>query len=172
MPIYALGEQIPQIDPTAFVHPDAVIIGAVFVGAQASIWPCAVLRGDRGIIQIGAETSVQDGAIVHCTATHDTIVGDRCVIGHVAHLEGCTIYDDTLIGSGAIVLAGVRVGPVALVGAGAMVPPNRVVPAHARALGVPATVTEAMITTEDIFPMVDTYVKNSHWYAAELRRLD
>jgi carbonic anhydrase/acetyltransferase-like protein (isoleucine patch superfamily) len=124
------------------------------------------------VIRIGPETSVQDGAIVHCSAAYDTTVGARCVIGHAAHLEGCTVYDDTLIGSGAIVLAGVHVGPVALVGAGAMVPPNRVVPAHARALGVPATITEDMVTRADISPMVDTYVENSHWYAAELRRLD
>jgi carbonic anhydrase/acetyltransferase-like protein (isoleucine patch superfamily) len=172
MPIYALGEQIPQIDATAFVHPDAVVIGAVSIGAQASIWPCAVLRGDRGKIHIGPETSVQDGAIVHCSATHDTTVGARCVIGHAAHLEGCTVHDDTLIGSGAIVLSGVQVGPIALVGAGAMVPPNRVIPAHARALGVPATIAENMVTRGDISPMVDTYVKNAHWYAAELRRLD
>jgi carbonic anhydrase/acetyltransferase-like protein (isoleucine patch superfamily) len=172
MPIYALGEQIPQIDPTAFVHPDAVIIGSVFVGAQASVWPGAVLRGDRGVIRIGPETSVQDGAIVHCSAAYDTTVGARCVIGHAAHLEGCTVHDDSLIGSGAIVLAGVHVGPVALVGAGAMVPPQRVVPAHARALGVPATITQGIVTKDDITPMVDTYVKNTHWYAAELRRLD
>jgi carbonic anhydrase/acetyltransferase-like protein (isoleucine patch superfamily) len=172
MPVYALGEQIPQIATTAFVHPDAVIIGSVSIGANASIWPCAVLRGDRGMIQIGADTSVQDGAIVHCSATHDTIVGARCVIGHAAHLEGCTVYDDSLIGSGAIVLAGVHIGPVALVGAGAMVPPNRIVPAHARALGVPAVVKENMVTERDISPMVETYIRNAHWYAAELRRLD
>lgn len=172
MPIYALGEHIPQIATTAFVHPDAVIIGSVSIGANASIWPGAVLRGDTGVIQIGADTSVQDGAIVHCSATHDTIVGARCVIGHAAHLEGCTVNDDTLIGSGAIVLAGVHVGPVALVGAGTMVPPNRVVPAHARALGVPATITQNMVTEQDISPMVDTYRMNARWYAAELRRLD
>lgn len=172
MPIYALGEQTPDIDPTAFIHPDAVIIGSVSIGAQASIWPCAVLRGDRGRIRIGDETSVQDGAILHCNAAHDTLIGSRCVIGHAAHLEGCTVLDDSLIGSGAIVLSGVQVGPLALVGAGAMVPPGRVIPSHARALGIPAVITPDCIQLTDIAPMVQTYVENAHRYAADLRRLD
>jgi carbonic anhydrase/acetyltransferase-like protein (isoleucine patch superfamily) len=172
MPIYALGEQVPEIHPSAYIHPDAVVIGSVTIGADASVWPCAVLRGDRGQIRVGAETSIQDGAVVHCNSSHDTIIGARCVIGHAAHLEGCTVYDDTLIGSGAIVLSGVEVGPVALVGAGAMVPPNRRVPAHARALGVPAIVHEDCVRPEDIAPMVNIYRDNAHWYAAELRRLD
>ncbi len=172
MPIYALGEQIPDVHPSAFVHPDAVLIGSVSIGANASVWPCAVLRGDRGAIRVGAETSVQDGAIVHCNASHDTIIGARCVIGHAAHLEGCTVHDDTLIGSGAIVLSGAEVGPVSLVGAGALVPPTRRIPPHARALGVPATIFEDCVQQNDITPMVSTYIENAHWYAAELRRLD
>lgn len=172
MPIYALGEKIPDIHPSAFVHPDAVVIGTVSIGAHASVWPTAVLRGDRGAIHIGAETSVQDGAIVHCNALHDTLVGSRCVIGHAAHLEGCTVHDDTLIGSGAIVLSGAEVGPVSLVGAGALVPPDHHVPPHARALGVPAKVSENCVQLDDIAPMVDIYVENAHWYAAELKRLD
>ncbi len=97
MPLYALGERRPTIDPTAFVHPDAVVIGDVTIGPEASIWPTAVLRGDHGAIRVGAQTSVQDGTIVHCTGTLDTVIGDRCVVGHNVHLEGCTIADDCLI---------------------------------------------------------------------------
>ena len=82
MPIYALGDRVPVIDPTAFVHPDAVIIGDVHIGSEASIWPTAVLRGDHGAIRVGAQTSVQDGTIVHCTSELDTVIGARCVIGH------------------------------------------------------------------------------------------
>lgn len=73
MSIYAIGDRVPSIDPGAFVHPDAVIIGDVLVGAESSIWPGAVLRGDHGAVRVGARTSIQDGAIVHCTADLDKI---------------------------------------------------------------------------------------------------
>ena len=122
----------PLILTPAFVHPDAVIIGDVRVGPESSVWPTAVLRGDHGSIVVGSQTSIQDGTIVHCTDTQDTIIGDRCVVGHNAHLEGCRVEDDSLIGSGSVLLHGV-VGPQALVGAGAVVSPGTVVPPHARA---------------------------------------
>jgi carbonic anhydrase/acetyltransferase-like protein (isoleucine patch superfamily) len=172
MPIYALGERRPTIDPSAFVHPDAVVIGDVRIGAESSIWPTAVLRGDHGAIVVGAQTSVQDGTVVHCTSTLDTVIGDRCVIGHNAHLEGCTIHDDSLVGSGSVVLHRAIVGPVALVGAGAMVGNDKVVPTGARALGVPAVITPDVVARGDFDAMVSIYVHNAHWYAADLRRLD
>jgi len=172
MPLYALGERRPSIDPSAFVHPDAIIIGAVTIGARASIWPGAVLRGDRGAIVIGADTSVQDGSVLHCTAEFDTVVGDRCVIGHLAHLEGCTVWDSSLIGSGSIVLAAAQIGPVAMVAAGAMVPPGRIVPPNARALGIPARIVPDVVFEQEIQPMVDTYIANAQWYSAELRAIE
>ena len=76
MPVYALGESEPDIHPEAYVHPDAVVIGDVTIGAEATVWPTAVLRGDDGRIEVGARSSVQDGTIVHCTATQPTIIGD------------------------------------------------------------------------------------------------
>lgn len=171
MPIYALGERMPTIDPAAFVHPDAVVIGDVRIGPESSVWPTAVLRGDHGSIVVGAQTSIQDGTVVHCTATLDTIIGDRCVIGHNAHLEGCAIGDDCLIGSGSVVLHRAKVGPLALVGAGAVVGNDKVVPPGARALGVPASIQEQAVAAGDFDQAVATYVRNVHWYAAELRRL-
>src|SRR5262245_32444613 len=104
MAIYALGDSEPQIDPDAFVHPDCTIIGNVVIGAGATIWPQAVLRGDQSRIAIGARTSVQDGAVLHCTRALETVVGNDCTIGHLAHLEGCTVEDHVLIGTGSIVL--------------------------------------------------------------------
>jgi carbonic anhydrase/acetyltransferase-like protein (isoleucine patch superfamily) len=172
MPRYALGDKIPDIDATAFIHPDAVIIGDVRVGPESSVWPTAVLRGDHGRIVIGARTSIQDGTVIHCTADHDTIVGDRCVVGHNAHLEGCTVGDDSLIGSGAVVLNGAHVGPVSLIGAGAVVSPGTRVPSKARALGVPARVVADVVEEGAFDASVLTYVRNTHWYRAELRRLD
>jgi NDP-sugar pyrophosphorylase family protein len=102
MPVYALGEVEPRVDPTAYVHPDAVLIGDVTIGAEASVWPGAVLRGDTNPIRIGARTSVQDGSVVHVSHIHPTSVGVDCVIGHLVHLEGCTIEDGVLVGSGAV----------------------------------------------------------------------
>jgi carbonic anhydrase/acetyltransferase-like protein (isoleucine patch superfamily) len=104
MPLYAFEHHEPRVDPSAFIHPDAVIIGAVTIGAQASIWPAAVLRADFGRIDIGARTSIQDGTVLHTTERWPTVVGADCVVGHNAHLEGCLIEDRCLIGSGAVVL--------------------------------------------------------------------
>ena len=109
MPIYALGEYEPDIHETAFVHPDAVVIGRVRIGREASVWPCAVLRGDHGRIEVGARTSVQDGTVVHCTHDWPTLIGAECVVGHNAHLEGCVVGDRCLIGSGSITLNRVTV---------------------------------------------------------------
>ncbi len=104
MPIYALGDRVPSIHDDAYVHPDAVVIGDVRIGADSSIWPGAVLRGDYGTIIVGERTSIQDGAVIHAVDEYPTVIGDDCVIGHLAHLEGCVIHDRVLIGSGSIVL--------------------------------------------------------------------
>lgn len=172
MAIYALGERVPDIDPTAYVHPEATIIGSVVVGAESSVWPGAVLRGDYGTITIGDRTSVQDGAVIHSTAELDTSIGSRCVIGHLAHLEGCVVEDDALVGSGSVVLHRVRVGAGALVAAGAVVTPDTVVPPHALARGVPARLVPQAVQPGAHADAVARYVANGHRYAADLRRLD
>jgi carbonic anhydrase/acetyltransferase-like protein (isoleucine patch superfamily) len=169
--IYALGGRIPEIDPEAFVHPDAVVIGAVRVAAGASLWPGAVLRGDYGAITVGERTSVQDGAVIHATETLDTRLGARCVVGHLAHLEGCTIEDDCLVGSGSVVLHRAVVRAGALVGAGAVVTDDTEVPAGALAVGVPARVRPDSVQPGAFAEMVERYVANGRRYRSELRRL-
>jgi len=171
MAIYALAEKTPTIAASAYIHPDSVIIGDVTIGASSSIWPGAVLRGDRGRIVVGASTSIQDGTIVHCNSRHDTFIGSRCVVGHLAHLEGCVIDDDCLIGAGSVILSGATVGPDALVGAAALVPPNMVVPRFARALGVPATIQPDAVERGAFASSVKNYEENALWYASNLRRL-
>src|SRR3546814_18963382 len=109
MPIYALGDIEPDIDPTAYIHPDAVIIGEVTNGPEASVWPCAVLRGDPGGIVIGARTSIPDGTVVHTTPITPTRLGAECVIGHNVTPEGCQIGAGSRAASGAIAPHG-RVG--------------------------------------------------------------
>jgi carbonic anhydrase/acetyltransferase-like protein (isoleucine patch superfamily) len=138
MPIYALGDERARIHPAAFVHPDAVVIGEVHLGAESSVWPGAVIRADNGPIVIGARTSVQDGAVVHTQPTNRTRIGDDCTIGHLAHLEGCVLEDVVLVGTGAIVLEEVVCRTVSFVAAGALVTPRTEVPSGAMAVGVPA----------------------------------
>jgi carbonic anhydrase/acetyltransferase-like protein (isoleucine patch superfamily) len=172
MPVYALGEQVPDIDPEAYVHPDAVIIGSVRIGSRASIWPGAVLRGDDGEIRIGARTSVQDGAVLHTTPEHPTVVGDDCVIGHIVHLEGCTIEPGCLVGNGSIVLHRVVVRTGAIVGANAVVLNDTEVPSGAIAVGIPAVIKEGRARREDIESGVQNYLVRAERYRAALRRID
>jgi carbonic anhydrase/acetyltransferase-like protein (isoleucine patch superfamily) len=171
VPVYALGERVPDIDPSAFVHPDAVVIGNVHIGPEATVWPGAVLRGDYGEIFVGARTSVQDGTVVHATEEHPTRIGAECVIGHIAHLEGCTIEDRALVGSGSVVLHRAVVRSGALVGAGAVVPNGMEVPARAMALGVPAKIRADAVADGEFADAVKRYVDNGARYRAELRRL-
>lgn len=172
MPIYALGDREPSIDPTAYVHPDAVIIGDVRIGAESSVWPSAVLRGDDGHIVVGERTSVQDGTVIHTTADQPTVIGSDCVIGHVAHLEACTIEDGALVGSGSVVLHRAIVRSGALVGANALVPNDMEVPSGAMALGVPAKLRPDSVTPEMIHSGVESYRARAKWFAADLRRID
>jgi carbonic anhydrase/acetyltransferase-like protein (isoleucine patch superfamily) len=171
MPVYALGDVAPVIDDSAYVHPDAVVMGNVRIGAHSSIWPGAILRGDRGAIVIGDRTSIQDGSVIHCNSDNDTHVGSRCVIGHLAHLEGCTIGADTLIGVGSIVLSGAVVGSHVLVGAGALVPPNRHIADFSRALGIPVQITPDAVSKGAFTAAVDTYVENAEIFRTQMRRI-
>jgi len=169
MPIYALGDRAPTIHDDAFVHPDAVIIGDVRIGAESSIWPGAVLRGDYGTVIVGERTSIQDGAVVHAVAEFPTVIGSDCVVGHLAHLEGCVIHDRALVGSGSVVLHQANVFSGATVAAGAVIRNRTDVPALALAVGVPATIKENASSEELIVLSAALYVENTHRYKKELR---
>ena len=173
MAIYALGDREPNIDPTAYVHPDATVIGEVTIGAESTIWPQAVLRADYGPITVGARTSIQDGSVIHSTIGMPTIIGDDCVIGHLVHMECCTIESRSLVGSGSIVLHRAIVRSEALVGANAVVPNDMEVPSRSMALGVPAKLKlDAVDPATMIVPGALQYVHNGRQYRELLRRLD
>jgi carbonic anhydrase/acetyltransferase-like protein (isoleucine patch superfamily) len=172
VPIYALGDLEPTIHPDAFVHPDAVIIGDVRIGADASIWPGAVLRGDDGYISVGDRTSIQDNGVLHTTPEWPTIVGHDCVVGHIVHLEGCTIEPGCLVGNGSIVLHRVVVRSGAIVAANAVVLNDTEVPSGAIAVGVPATIKLGRARQEDIDRGVESYLGRTARYRREMRRID
>jgi carbonic anhydrase/acetyltransferase-like protein (isoleucine patch superfamily) len=171
VPIYALGDRVPVIHDEAFVHPDAVVIGDVTIGARSSVWPSAVLRGDYGRIVVGEETSVQDGTVVHAVPMFPTVIGSRCVVGHVAHLEGCELEDESLAGSGSVILHQARIGTGATVGANAVIPNGMQVPAGALAIGVPAAIKEGRSNHELIRISAAQYVANARRFKDELRLL-
>ena len=171
MPIYRLGDLTPRIDPLAFVHPDAVVLGDVTIGAESTVWPCAVLRGDHGAIVVGARTSVQDGTVIHAGPGFPTVVGDGCVIGHLAHLEGCTLEDGSLVGSGSVVLHHAVIGTGATVGANAVIPNRMEVPAGALAVGVPATVRPGKSSLAAIRMGAAGYVANGRHFKESLVRI-
>ena len=172
MAIYQLGDLIPTIDPEAYIHPDAVVIGDVTIGAESTVWPSAVLRGDYGTITVGARTSVQDGTVIHAGPGFPTVVGNGCVIGHLAHLEGCTMEDESLVGSGSVVLHFAVVGTGATVGANAVVPNRMEVPAGALAIGVPAKIRPDASNLVMIQLSAQEYVANGHRYREHLELLD
>ena len=172
VPIYALGDKEPSIHPTAYVHPDAVIIGMVTIGAQSSIWPGAVLRADDGEIRIGERTSIQDGCVLHTTHVWPTVVGDDCVVGHIVHLEGCTIEDGALVGNGSIVMHNVIVRSGAVVGANSVLLGGTEVPSGALAVGAPAVIKEGRARSSDISLAAASYVARAERFRRELRRID
>lgn len=172
MPIYALGDQVPDIHPDAYVHPDAVIIGSVTIGARSSIWPGAVLRADDGEIHIGARTSIQDNCVLHTTREQPTLVGDECTVGHLVHLEGCTIESGCLIGNASIVLHRVVVRSGAIVAANAVVLDDTEVPSGAVAMGIPATIKLGKARPELISDGTQNYLRRAERFRRELRRID
>ena len=139
----------PKIRETAFIAEDAVIIGDVEIGENSSVWYGSILRGDVNFIRIGARTNIQDGSIIHVTSnTHPTIVEDEVTLGHRVTLHGCYVETGCLIGIGAIVMDGVRVGKNSLVAAGSLVTPNTQIPEKSLVMGSPAKVKRELTDEE------------------------
>jgi carbonic anhydrase/acetyltransferase-like protein (isoleucine patch superfamily) len=136
------------IDRSAWVAPDASLAGAITIGARASIWFQAVLRGDLAPIVIGEESNVQDGCVVHVDEDLPAIIGARVTLGHGAIVHGAVIEDDCLVAMRAVVLSGCRIGGNCLIGAGAVVTENTTVPAGSLVLGIPARVVRPLREVE------------------------
>jgi carbonic anhydrase/acetyltransferase-like protein (isoleucine patch superfamily) len=142
--IYELDGIRPQIDPTAWVAPTAVLIGNVIVEAGANIWFGAVLRGDNEPIVVGAGSNVQENAVLHTDMGFPLTIGANCTIGHKAMLHGCTIEAGSLIGMGATLLNGAKIGAGSLVGACALVTEGKEIAPGSLVMGAPAKVVREL----------------------------
>ena len=129
-----------KIDQDTFVAPTATIVGDVTIGAGSSVWYNAVLRGDMAAINIGEQTNIQDGCLLHVADGFPLVIGNYVTAGHGAILHGCTVEDDVLIGMGAIVLDGAIIGRGSIIGAGALITEGKVIPPHSLVVGVPGKV--------------------------------
>jgi carbonic anhydrase/acetyltransferase-like protein (isoleucine patch superfamily) len=138
----------PDIHETCFVAPTAVIIGRTKVAEGASIWFQCVVRGDINQIEIGKNTNIQDGCMLHVTNRNPLIIGDRVTVGHRAILHGCKIESDCLISMAAVVLDGAVVGTGSIVAAGTVVPPGAEIPPNSLVMGVPAKVVRPVLADD------------------------
>ena len=139
----------PRLAADAYVADTAAVVGDVTLGAGASVWYGASLRGDVHWVRVGARSNVQDNATVHVSrGTHPCAIGEGVTVGHNAVVHGCTVEDDVLIGMGAVVLDGAVIGAGSLVGAGALVTGNTVVPPRSLVLGSPARVVRSLTDAE------------------------
>lgn len=161
-------DKTPKIHPSAFIAENAVIIGDVEIGENASIWYNCVLRGDVNFIRIGAKTNIQDGTIIHVSRGENfpTIIEDEVTVGHSATIHGCYIEKGSLIGIGATILDGARIRKNSLIAAGSLVTPNTQIPESSFVLGSPAKVKREL-SDEEIENLQNfwrNYVKLSEIY--------
>lgn len=158
----------PVIAPDAYVADDATVVANVEIGSEASIWHQAVLRGDVAQIVIGPQSNVQDGAVVHVADDHPAVLGRLVTVGHKAIVHACTIADEVLVGMGAIVLDGARVGERSIIGANATVRQDMEIPPGSLVVGTPARIVRALSPEEQdgIKMWALRYVRLSREYLA------
>jgi carbonic anhydrase/acetyltransferase-like protein (isoleucine patch superfamily) len=173
--IRSFGKHRPKIAPSAYVDPQAVVIGDVTLGEDSSVWPCAVLRGDCHSIRVGACSSIQDGCLLHVqSGQHALTVGDRVTVGHGAILHGCTIESDCLIGMGSIVLNGARIGAGTMVAAGTLIPERAEIPPGSLVMGVPGKIRRTVSDPEreQIARSAEHYVGFKNAFRAQIAESD
>ena len=149
----------PTVPATAYVDPSAQVIGDVILGDQSSIWMNAVVRGDVHSIRIGTGSNIQDCAVLHgMRDLYPVIIGHGCTIGHNATVHGCVLEDDVLIGMGAIILNGAKIGGGSIIAAGALVPEGTVIPPRSLVAGLPGKVRRP--TTDEDLTLIRHYASN------------
>lgn len=174
MPVYRLGNHVPQIDPSAFIAESANIIGNVIIEAGASVWFGCTVRADNDLIVIGAGSNIQDGSVLHADPGFPLIIGRHVTVGHMAVLHGCTIGDGSLIGIRATVLNGSVIGQGCIVGAVSLVTEGKQFAENSVLMGAPARVAR-VTNAEDSAWLKGTaahYIKNGERFKERLVRLD
>lgn len=150
--IRPFNDILPRVHESVFIADDAIVIGDVEIGEDSSVWFGSILRGDVNYIRIGARTNIQDGTVIHVSSrTHPTTLEDEITVGHRVTLHGCHVESGCLIGIGAILMDGVRVGPQSLVGAGSLLTPGTQIPPRSLVLGSPARVKRELTDDEVAF---------------------
>jgi carbonic anhydrase/acetyltransferase-like protein (isoleucine patch superfamily) len=173
MAIYKLGDVSPTIAASAYVAPNASVIGKVLLAEHSSVWFGAVLRGDNEIISIGANSNVQDGAVLHTDPGFPLLVGADVSVGHQAMLHGCTVGDGSLIGIQAIVLNAAVIGKGCLVGAGSVITERKVFADGTLILGAPAKVVRELSDEErdNLIKVAANYAARASHYRSQLQSL-
>jgi carbonic anhydrase/acetyltransferase-like protein (isoleucine patch superfamily) len=171
--IYAIDGIAPTIDPSAWIAPDANLIGKVVVGADASVWFGATLRGDNEVIHVGAGSNVQENCVLHTDMGFPLTIGTNCTIGHKAMLHGCTIGDGTLIGMGATILNGAKIGAGCLIGACALITEGKSIPDGSLVMGAPGKVVRQLDQTARarLLASAAGYQANARRFRSGLTRL-
>ena len=174
MPLFQLGQDRPQVHPSVFVAPGAIVVGKVELHENSSIWFNVSLRGDNDLIVLGEGSNIQEGSVLHTDTGCPLIIGKRVTVGHQAMLHGCTIGDESLIGMQAILLNGAQVGRHCIIGAGALVTGNTVIPEGSMVLGSPAKVVRPLKPEEIemIRQAAAGYVDRAKLFKTELIALD
>ena len=166
MTLYTFDNSTPEIKETSFIAPNASLIGRVKIGENSSVWFNTVLRGDMENISIGDESNIQDLSMGHADPGFPLVVGNRVTIGHHCVVHGCIIEDDCLIGMGAIIMNGVKIGRGSIIGAGAVLLEGMEVPEFSMVVGSPANVRKTYDESilENIRESAQIYVKRSISY--------
>jgi carbonic anhydrase/acetyltransferase-like protein (isoleucine patch superfamily) len=174
MPVYTIEDKHPNIHESAWIAPNAVVIGDVRLGRNVSIWWNAVVRGDNDPIIVGDNSNIQDGSVLHTDIGVGMTIGADVTIGHMVMLHGCTIGDGSLIGIGAIVLNNAVIGRECLIGANALVPEGKVIPDRSLVVGSPGKVVRQL--TDGDIAMIRAgnhhYIEHLRHYREGLVRLD
>jgi carbonic anhydrase/acetyltransferase-like protein (isoleucine patch superfamily) len=170
MPLYKLDGVAPEIAASAWVAPDASLIGKIRLLDQANVWFAAVLRGDNEWIEVGLGSNVQDGCVLHTDKGAPLVVGQGCTIGHKAILHGCMIGDFSLVGMGAVILNHAKIGAGCLIGAHALIPEGKVIPDGSLVIGTPGKVARVLSTDEQttLRKSAENYVLNAARFASGL----
>lgn len=170
MPIMPFSLTHPRIHPTAFIAPQAIVIGDVEIGEASSVWFGSIIRGDVNYIRIGARTNIQDACVVHVSSRdHPTILEDEITVGHRVTLHGCYVESGCLIGIGSIILDGSRIGRDSLIAAGSLITPGTVIPPGSLVMGTPGKV-KRQLTHDELAGLKTSwrnYVELSRKYLSE-----